>query len=143
MDKKGRRTKSAFALMCTAILCVIAIIAMSAITGEIDNGFLTVNTTSQITVLGDNATYLITIKNTGNETDTFNLTAINIDNASVAVLNQSEITLGAGQNGNITLIVGDDDVIGPYCVLVNATSQISGLSDEVETTTAVVEEWEE
>ena len=136
-EKMNKRTKSVVALVCIAILCAIAI---PAIIGGYDDSFLTVNTTSQITVVGSNAIYIVTVENIGNETDTFNLTAINIDNASVAALNQSAITLDAGESGNVTLSVGDDDVIGPYCVLVNATSQISGLSDEVETITAVVEE---
>lgn len=136
----GKRTKSIFALACIAIVCAIA--AIPAIIGEsASDGFVTMNTSSQIAIMGSNATYLITIKNIGNETDTFNLTAINVDNASVAVLNQSAITLDAGQSGNVTLNVTDVDTIGPYCVLVNATSQAdAGVTDEIETITAVVEE---
>ncbi len=93
--------------------------------------------------MGNNASYQITIKNIGDETDTFSLAAINADNASVAVLSQTEMILDSGQSGDVILNVTDDFVTGPYCVLVNATSQTTGMADEVETITAVVEEEEE
>ena len=133
MDKA---TKSFIALACIAVSCAIAIPAITA-----DTGFLTANTTSQITVLGCNATYLITIENTGDETDAYNLTTTNIDNASVVVLNRSAITLDAGCSGNVTLNVTDEAIIGPYCVVVNATSRTNAeVTDELEIVTAVVEE---
>lgn len=123
-----------------SIVTILCTIAISASIAESD-GFLTADTTSQITVLGHNATYLITIENTGNEADTYNLTASNIDDAGVAVLNQSAITLDAGCSGNVTLNVTDNDDIGPYCVTVNATSQTnSEVTDEIEIITAVVED---
>ena len=138
-----KRTKSIVALVCIAIVCAIAIPAIIAEFATDD--FVTVNTITQTTALGSNATYLITIKNTdtGNETDTFSLAAINEDNASVAVLSQTEMILDPGQSGNVILNVTDDLITGPYCVIVNATSQTTGMADEVETITAVVEEWEE
>ena len=118
-------------------MCAIAIPAIIA--GS--DGFLTANTTSQVTVLGCNATYLITIENIGDETDTYNLTTTNIDDASVVVLNRSFITLDSGCSGNVTLNVTDDDIIGPYCVVMNATSRTNAeVTDEIEITTAVVEE---
>lgn len=137
----NKRTKNVAALVCIAMFCTIAV---SVIIAEFapDDDFLTVNTIAQTTTLGSNATYLFTIKNTGNETDTFILTAINPDNASVASLSQSIITLDPGQSGTVILNVTDDLITGPYSVLVNATSQTTGLSEEVETITAVVEEWE-
>jgi hypothetical protein len=132
-----KRTKSILALTCIVIVCAIAIPAIIA--GP--DGFLTANTTSQITVLGCNATYLITIENIGNEVDTYNLTTTNIDDASVVVLNRSVITLDSGCSGNVTLNVTDDDIIGPYCVIVNATAQTNaGITDEIKILTAVVEE---
>ena len=133
--------KNIFALVCIAMVCAIAIPAIIAEFATDD--FVTVNTITQTTVLGSNATYLITIKNIGNEADTFSLTAINMDNGSVAVLSQTEIILDPGQGGNAILNVTDDLVIGPYYVLVNATSQATGMTDGVETITAVVEEGEE
>jgi hypothetical protein len=133
----NKTTKSFIALTCIAALCAMAIPAIIA--GA--DGFLTANTTSRITVLGCNATYLITIENTGAETDTYNLTTTNIDNASIVALNRSVITLDAGCSGNVTLNVTDDDIIGPYCVIVNATSQTNAeVTDGIETITAVVEE---
>ena len=133
----NKRTKSFIALVCIAISCIIAI--STIIAGS--DGFLTADTTSQITVLGYNATYQVMIENTGDETDTYNLTATNLDDASVAVLNRSAITLDAGCSGNVTLNVTDNDIIGPYCVIVNATSQANAVvTDEIEIITAVVEE---
>jgi len=133
----NKTIKISITLTCIAVLCAIAI---SASIAEYD-GFLTADTTSQITVLGHNATYLITIENTGNEADTYNLIATNLDNGSVAVLNQSAITLDAGCSGNVTLNATDNDDIGPYCVIVNATSQTNAeVTDEIEIITAVVEE---
>jgi uncharacterized membrane protein len=133
----NKTTKIFITLTCIAILCAIAISATFA--GP--DGFLTADTTSQITVLGHNATYLITVKNTGNEVDTYNLTATNLDDGSVAALNQSAITLDAECSGNVTLNVTDGDDIGPYCVIVNATSQTNAeVTDEIEIITAVIEE---
>ena len=133
----NKTTKSFIALVCIAVSCIITI--STIIAGS--DGFLTADTTSQITVLGYNATYQIMIENTGDETDTYNLTATNLDDASVAVLNQSVITLDAGCSGNVTLNVTDNDIIGPYCVIVNATSQANAdVTDEIEIVTAVVEE---
>ena len=123
------------------MVCAIAIPTIIAEFATDD--FVTVNTITQTTVLGSNATYLITIKNVGDEADTFSLTAINMDNGSVAVLSQTEIILDSEQGGNVILNVTDDLVIGPYYVLVNATSQATGMTDGVETITAVVEEGEE
>lgn len=121
----------------------VFLMVMCALIGIVtgSDGFLTADTTSQITVLGHNATYLITIKNTGNEANTYNLTATNLDDGRVAMLNQSAITLDAGCSGNVALNVTDSEDIGPYCVIVNATSQTNAeVTDEIEIITAVVEE---
>jgi hypothetical protein len=133
--------KNIFDLLCIGILCAVAIPVIIGIVGTDD--FLTVGAITRTTTLGNNASYQITIENIGDETDTFSLTAINADNASIAVLSQTEITIDSGQSGTAILNVTDDLVAGPYYVLVNATSQTIGLTDEVETTTAVVEEEEE
>ena len=134
MDKTA---KSFIALTCIMVLCAIAIPAIIA--GPA--GFLTADTTSQIVVMGYNATYLLTIENIGDETDTYNLTITNIDNASVVMLNQSAITIDAGCSGNVTLNVTDDDVMGPYSAIVNVTSLTNEeVTDEIEVLTAVVEE---
>ncbi len=133
--------KNIFVLLCIGILCAVSIPVIIGIVGNDD--FLTVDAITRTTTLGTNASYQITIENIGNETGTFSLTAINADNASVAVLSQTEIILDPGQSGNVVLNVTDDLIAGPYYVLVNATSQTIGLTDEVETTTAAVEEAEE
>jgi uncharacterized membrane protein len=133
--------KNIFTLLCIGILCAVAIPVIVGIVGNED--FLTVDAITRTTALGNNASYQVTIENIGDETDTFSLTAINMDNASIAVLSQTEILLDPGQSGNVVLNVTDDLVAGPYYVLVNATSQTIGLTGEVETTTAVVEEEEE
>lgn len=133
----NKATKSFIALICIATSCVITIPAIIAGSDSI----LSTDTTSQITVLGCNATYLIMIENIANEEDTYNLTTTNIDNARIAVLNRSVITLDAGCSGNVTLNVTDGDDIGPYSVIVNATSQTNAeVTDEIEILTAVVEE---
>jgi hypothetical protein len=75
---------------------------------------------------------------------TVNIYADPEGNASVAVLNQAEISLDRGQSGNVTLNVTDTEIIGPYCVTVNVTSQADAdVTDEVETLTAVVEDEQE
>ena len=136
-----KEMKSILALVCVGIMCFIAMPVIIGIIGHED--FIALDTITQTTTLGDNVSYLISLINIGNETDTFALSAINMDNASVASLSQTKITLVAGQSGNAVLNVTDELVTGPYSVLVNATSQTSGLTDEVETITAVVEEWED
>ena len=51
------------------------------------------------------------------------------------------MTLDPGASANVTLSVADSDTVGPYYVNVDATSQTdSGVTDEIETVTAVVEE---
>jgi hypothetical protein len=141
MKTMNKATKSILALVCIAVVCAIAIPAIIA--EFVSEDFVTVNTITQTTTLGSNATYLIAIKNSGTETDTVSLAAINMDNASVAVLSQTEMILDPGQSGDVILNVTDDLVMGPYRVLVNATSQTTGIADEVETITAVIEEEEE
>ncbi|MFZ2071211.1 MAG: hypothetical protein WAV32_06415 [Halobacteriota archaeon] len=140
---RKERAKNILALVCVGMLCAVAV-AMPTIIGIIEQeDFLALDIVTQTTTPGDNASYLITIKNIGHEPDTYYLIAINIDNASVASLSQSLITLDTGQSGTAVLNVTDELIPGPYCVLVNVTSHTTGLCDEVETVTAVIEEWEE
>jgi|GEM_PF-4468922 len=68
---------------------------------------------------GQNATYVIYINNTGNIANTFNLTVQNFDNADVAELNISTITLNPGQVGTALLVVSDFGV-GAYNVIITA-----------------------
>jgi len=66
--------------------------------------------------------YTIIVINTENVRDTFNLTVINMDNASVAELSTDSITIDAGANGYVTLEVADETA-GRYNVAVTATPQ--------------------
>ena len=69
-----------------------------------------------------NATYTIGVMSTMSNTETFDLTFANLDNASVAEISNSTITLDQYAIGEVTLNVTDADV-GDYRVTVSATSQ--------------------
>jgi parallel beta-helix repeat protein len=76
----------------------------------------------QITKPNINATYVLTLKNTGNFIDSFQLTVNNQDSADVAELNRSFILdLGIGASCNVTLNITDEDA-GIYNVTVNVFS---------------------
>jgi uncharacterized membrane protein len=129
-------TKVKIAALIGLAFCVLMIPAITVGSGD----FLAVNETYQIAALGCNATYLVTIGNAGDETDTYDLTLTNVDGAGLAVLSKYSVALDAGQSTNITLSVADSDTVGPYYVNVNVTSRNdSGVTDEIETVTAVVE----
>lgn len=129
-------TKVKIAALIGLAFCVLMI---PAITGGSGN-FLAVNETYQIVTLGCNATYLVTVENAGDETDTYDLTLTNVDGAGLAVLSKYSVALDAGQSANITLSVADSDTVGPYYVNVNVTSRNDSGVTEIETVTAVVEE---
>ena len=75
----------------------------------------------QSTFKNINATYAITVENTGNVADTFNLSVINTDSAAVAELSIDQVTLAVGENTTITLDV-TDETVGTYNVSVYAES---------------------
>jgi len=130
-------TKVKIAALIGLAFCVLIIPASTVGSGD----FLAVDETYQIVALGCNATYLVTVENAGDETDTYDLTLTNVDGAGLAVLSKYSVALDAGQSANITLSVADSDTVGPYYVNVNVTSRNdSGVTDEIETVTAVVEE---
>ena len=84
------------------------------------------------------AAYTVGILSTMNITETFNLTLDNIDNASIAELSSSTITLEPYSVGEVTLNV-TDAVVGDYRVTVTAASQTnSGIQDSATITTSVV-----
>jgi len=97
---------------------------------------LTVDPTSLMVLPNFNATYTLTIENTGEKKDTYDLTINNSDNADYVRLNKSTVTLVSGENTTVKLEVSDDD-IGTYNVTVTATSQKRGYEDSVTTTTIV------
>ena len=71
---------------------------------------------------GENATYFIELFNKQPYEDTFVLTVKNTDNAAIAELNQSSVTIPAFGAKRVTLCVADESV-GRYRVIVNATSE--------------------
>jgi hypothetical protein len=90
------------------------------------------------TTNASNAVYTITVTNTGNQVDSFDLAVNNINSATTAQLNQTTITnLASLGSVDITLTVGDATP-GTYAVNVTATSQTDGnATDEIDTITTV------
>ena len=92
---------------------------------------------SQTTTESVNATYYLTIVNKQPSADTFDLLVDNTDNAAVAELSQSSITLDPWRTGTVTLNI-TDETSGTYRVTVRAVSQTdSSVTDEVTITTYV------
>ncbi|MDY6965813.1 MAG: invasin domain 3-containing protein, partial [Halobacteriota archaeon] len=85
-----------------------------------------------------NATYQITVTNTGNVQDNFTLSVTNTDNAGLADLSSSLVSLGAGASTDITLNV-TDSTTGTYNMTVTATSATyPGANDAVTIKTTVL-----
>jgi hypothetical protein len=76
---------------------------------------------NQTTPEGVNATYVLTVTNTGNTTDTYTLSCENIDSATLA-LDKATMTLAAGASDDVTLNV-TNTTAGTFNVTVSATSQ--------------------
>ena len=84
-----------------------------------------------------NATYILTVTNTGNVYDSFNLTYTNPDIASVVGLNKTQVTLSASATEIVSLNV-TNATVGTFRVNVTVTSQgDSSKSAFVNTTTTV------
>jgi parallel beta-helix repeat protein len=99
---------------------------------------LAVNVPALTTAPSVNATYLLTVGNTGTVSDSYTLSIENLDNADVAVLNKSYIAaLPAGANATVLLNV-TDATAGTYRVNVTATSEGNvSIKDTISTTTTV------
>lgn len=83
---------------------------------------LTVDNATKSTLINTNATYVLTVNNTGNVPDTFNLApSQNPQGAAIAALNASSITLNAGAIGTVLLNV-TNATPGNFVVNVTATS---------------------
>jgi len=96
---------------------------------------LTVDKTEETTNV--NATYTLTVNNTGTEEDTFDLIVENADNAAVADLSTYQLTLASGETRTVLLNVTDESANG-YRVNVTARSQgNTSVFDYVNTTTTV------
>ncbi|MBA7532524.1 hypothetical protein ES705_24750 [subsurface metagenome] len=101
---------------------------------------LTVNTTAQEVAPDVNATYLLTVNNTGDVADNYTLTVDNnVSNADIAVLNRTTITnLAVGANTTVLLNV-TDATKGVFIVDVTVTSDTdSNVNDTVSTRTIVM-----
>ncbi|MDY6864751.1 MAG: lamin tail domain-containing protein [Halobacteriota archaeon] len=86
---------------------------------------------------GVNATYEITISNTGDQNDSFSLAVKNPDYADTAQLSMSSISLNAKENATLFLYVSDDDT-GTFNVSVNAISNSDpDATDEVTVMTTI------
>ena len=78
----------------------------------------------KITTKNINATYMITLKNTGEITDNYTLSVTNTNGAAVANLSVDSIAnLAVGAAETVLLNVTDDDTFGTYNVTVNVISQ--------------------
>lgn len=85
------------------------------------------------------ANYAITITNTGNISDTYDLTATASSPAPTHyALNQSTISLGIGESGAVTLSV-KDDTGGTFDVTVKAASQADAIVKAEVTTETIVD----
>lgn len=92
---------------------------------------------SQTTTESANATYYLTLVNKQPSADTFDLSVDNTDNAAVAKLSRSSITLNPWESGMVTLNI-TDETAGTYRVTARAASQTNaGITDEVPITTYV------
>ncbi|MGB2841568.1 MAG: hypothetical protein WBC40_03685 [Halobacteriota archaeon] len=99
---------------------------------------LTADKTEESTTTSVNATYTLTVNNTGTDTDTFDLIVDNADNAAVADLSEYQVTLTSGETQTVLLNVTDETANG-YRVNVTAISQgNTSVFDYVNTTTTVV-----
>jgi hypothetical protein len=98
-------------------------------------GVLLSDPTGQTVDSVTNAVYTITVTNTGNGIDSFDLSYNNQDNATTVLLNTSAVTnLNPGSSENITLTVGDS-APGNYDITVTAVSQTDASAND---TTAVI-----
>ena len=84
----------------------------------------------------ENASYILTIENTGNQPDTYNLTVYN-QSGTNANLNKTELALESGCSANVILNVSGSTVGTDYVALVTVAS--SHASASVDTKTSIIE----
>ena len=99
-------------------------------------GVIIITPAGKTTYKGVNATYELTVTNTGNAADDFTLQVNNPDNASVAVLDKSSLTLGAVESQIIHLNV-TNETAGIFNVTVYVASDNANATTENITTTVV------
>ncbi len=99
---------------------------------------ITADNATKSTVVNVNATYVLTVTNTGNVLDTFDLAVQNPQNATVAALNMPAITLNAGASGTVLLNV-TNATAGSFVVSVTAAlASNASVNSTVTTTTGVL-----
>jgi len=99
---------------------------------------LTVDASSKITFPNVNATYTLTVKNTGDSQDTYSLTLANLNNAGIASLSVTSVTLISGASTTVQLNV-TNATSGTFNVSVTATSTNDvNIKSTINTTTGVV-----
>jgi uncharacterized membrane protein len=92
------------------------------ITGESDTYGVTISQPDdKTTTEGVNATYVLTVTNTGNTADTYTLSCDNSDFASTASLDKATMTLAAGASEDVKLNV-TNTAAGTFNVTVTAAS---------------------
>ncbi|MCK5660517.1 MAG: hypothetical protein KAH86_04095, partial [Methanosarcinales archaeon] len=82
---------------------------------------ISVDSSSKSGAEGADITYVITVTNTGNLADTFDLSIDNVDGAQTVALDDTSLAVLAGQI-NTTVLHVSDNVTGNYNVKVTATS---------------------
>ena len=97
---------------------------------------LTVDTEEKTTAPGVNATYSLTVQNTGTVGDSFALSVDNPDNAAVATLSSNSVTIPAGDTATVLLNV-TNPTEGRYHVHVIATSQGNTIKSDTITTRTI------
>jgi hypothetical protein len=97
--------------------------ALIPVPTEVNNVALTADALSKTTITGINATYMLTINNTGTAMDNYTLAIDNPDGATTAGLSTNLVeNLAAGESAAVLLNVTNDNV-GDFRVNVTATSQ--------------------
>ncbi|MDD3421907.1 MAG: YCF48-related protein, partial [Methanocellales archaeon] len=92
---------------------------------------------SQSVELNENALYILTIKNTGNQEDTYTLSKYT-ETCTNASLNISSVTITAGGSANVILNVYGSTPKKDYLTQITATSPYSGASTSGQVKTTVI-----
>ena len=92
---------------------------------------------SQSVEQNENASYILTIENTGNQPDTYILTLYNQSGIN-ANLNKTEIGLEKGISANVILNVSGSEVRTDYITLVTATSKNVSTENSLVTKTSII-----
>ena len=101
---------------------------------------ITSDSTSKTAYAGNLSTYTLTIENTGNTEDTYDLTLSNESWLDLASISTDSISLASGASEEVTLNVKDSESGTTYWAVVTATSQGNpNKNDSVNVTTTFVD----